>query len=58
MSEGQKKLVEKAGWAEINQEKIQDIAGDYIVSTSEGKTTPGYETTNIWKNLPAVKMVM
>ena len=26
MSEGQKKLVEKAGWAEINQEKIQDIA--------------------------------
>ena len=55
MSEGQKKLVEKAGWAEINQEKIQDIAGDYIVSTSEGKTTPGYETTNIWKNLPAVK---
>lgn len=25
------------------------------MSTSAGKSTPGYEKTNIWKNLPAVK---
>ena len=41
--------------AEVSQEKIEDVAGDYIVSTGEGKSKPSYETTNIWKNLPAVK---
>ena len=35
--------------------KIEDVVGDYIVSTGEGKSKPSYETTNIWKNLPAVK---
>lgn len=55
MSKGQNDLTKKAGWAEVNQEQIEKVAGDYIVSTSAGKSTPGYEKTNIWKNLPAVK---
>ena len=49
------KAVKKEGWTEVKQEKISDFAGDYIVSTSEGKAAPGYEKTNIWNNLPAVK---
>ena len=55
MPKGQQDLVKKEGWAEVSQEKIEDVAGDYIVSTGEGKSKPSYETTNIWKNLPAVK---
>ncbi|TGV03069.1 ferrichrome ABC transporter substrate-binding protein, partial [Mesorhizobium sp. M8A.F.Ca.ET.173.01.1.1] len=43
-------LVKKEGWAEIKQEKIADYAGDYIVSTSEGKTKPGYKKTDLWNN--------
>lgn len=41
------------GWSKPR--KIEDVAGDYIVSTGEGKSKPSYETTNIWKNLHAVK---
>lgn len=48
-------LTKKAGFAEVKQEKVDKYAGDYIVSTSEGKATPAYEKTNMWKNLPAVK---
>lgn len=48
-------LVKKEGWAEIKQEKIADYAGDYIVSTSEGKSKPGYKKTDLWNNLSAVK---
>ena len=48
-------LVEKEGWAEVKQEKIADYAGDYIVSTSKGKSTPAYAKTNLWNNLPAVQ---
>ena len=48
-------LVKKEGWAEVKQEKIADYAGDYIVSTSEGKSKPAYEKTNLWNNLPAVQ---
>lgn len=55
MPKSQQDLVKKEGWAEVSQEKIEDVAGDYIVSTGEGKSKPSYETTNIWKNLPAVK---
>lgn len=55
MPKGQEKLVKKAGWAEVSQEQIEDVAGDYIVSTRQGESTPSYQTTNIWKNLPAVK---
>ncbi|MCU5745194.1 ABC transporter substrate-binding protein [Staphylococcus sp. SQ8-PEA] len=55
MPEKQKELVKKTGWSEVKQEKISEVAGDYIVSTSEGKPVPGYEKTQIWKNLPAVQ---
>ncbi|MFD3221073.1 ABC transporter substrate-binding protein [Staphylococcus saprophyticus] len=48
-------LVKKEGWAEVKQEKIADYAGDYIVSTSEGKSTPAYEKTDLWNNIPAVQ---
>ncbi|MDT3984139.1 ABC transporter substrate-binding protein, partial [Staphylococcus ureilyticus] len=48
-------LVKKEGWAEIKQEKLADYAGDYIVSTSEGKSKPGYKKTDLWNNLSAVK---
>ncbi|MBN6094339.1 ABC transporter substrate-binding protein [Staphylococcus saprophyticus] len=48
-------LVKKEGWAEVKQEKIADYAGDYIVSTSEGKSTPTYEKTDLWNNIPAVQ---
>ena len=48
-------LVKKEGWAEVKQEKLADYAGDYIVSTSEGKSEPGYKKTDLWKNLPAVQ---
>lgn len=48
-------VVKKEGWAEIKQEKLADYAGDYIVSTGEGKATPSYEKTDLWSNLPAVK---
>ncbi|MEI5742155.1 ferrichrome ABC transporter substrate-binding protein, partial [Staphylococcus aureus] len=55
MQPEQQKLTAKAGWAEVKQEEIEKYAGDYIVSTSEGKPTPGYESTNMWKNLKATK---
>ncbi|CAM4154372.1 ferrichrome ABC transporter substrate-binding protein [Staphylococcus schweitzeri] len=55
MQPEQQKLTGKAGWAEVKQEEIEKYAGDYIVSTSEGKPTPGYESTNMWKNLKATK---
>lgn len=48
-------LVKKEGWAEVKQEKIADYAGDYIVSTSEGKSKPAYEKTDLWQNIPAVQ---
>ena len=48
-------LVKKEGWAEVKQEKIADYAGDYIVSTSEGKSTPAYEKTDLWNSIPAVQ---
>lgn len=48
-------LVKKEGWAEVKQEKIEDYAGDYIVSTSEGKSKPAYEKTDLWQNIPAVQ---
>lgn len=48
-------LVKKEGWAEVKQEKIVDYAGDYIVSTSEGKSKPAYEKTDLWQNIPAVQ---
>lgn len=48
-------LVKKEGWAEVKQEKIADYAGDYIVSTSEGKSTPAYEKTDLWNNIPGVQ---
>lgn len=48
-------LVKKEGWAEVKQEKIAYYAGDYIVSTSEGKSTPAYEKTDLWNNIPAVQ---
>ncbi|CRV28551.1 ABC transporter substrate-binding protein [Staphylococcus saprophyticus] len=48
-------LVKKEGWAEVKQEKIADYAGDYIVSTSEGKSTHAYEKTDLWNNIPAVQ---
>ena len=48
-------LVKKEGWAEVKQEKIADYAGDYIVSTSEGKAKPAYEKTDLWQNIPAVQ---
>ncbi|GEQ00895.1 ABC transporter substrate-binding protein [Staphylococcus arlettae] len=50
-----KSLTEKEGWAEIKQEKMADYAGDYIVSTSQGKAEPSYQSTDLWKNIPAVK---
>ncbi len=31
----------------MKQEKIADYAGDYIVSTSEGKSKPAYEKTDL-----------
>ena len=40
MQPEQQKLTAKAGWAEVKQEEIEKYAGDYIVSTSEGKPTP------------------
>ncbi|WP_342610427.1 ABC transporter substrate-binding protein [Staphylococcus hsinchuensis] len=49
------KAVKKDGWKEIKQEQIADYAGDYIVSTSEGKAKPSYEKTDLWNNIPAVK---
>ncbi|PTL17730.1 ferrichrome ABC transporter substrate-binding protein [Staphylococcus gallinarum] len=55
MPEKLDKLVKKEGWAEIKQEKLADYAGDYIVSTSEGKATPSYAKTDLWNNIPAVK---
>lgn len=55
MQPEQDKLTKKEGWAEIKQEEIEKYAGDYIVTTSEGQPTPGYESTNIWKNLKAVQ---
>ena len=48
-------LIKKEGWAEIKKKKIADYAGDYIVSTSEGKSTPTYEKTDLWNNIPAVQ---
>ncbi|MEB8148091.1 ABC transporter substrate-binding protein [Staphylococcus xylosus] len=48
-------LAKKEGWAEVKQEKIADYAGDYIVSTSEGKSKPAYEKTDLWQNIPAVQ---
>ena len=48
-------LTKKEGWAEVKQEKLGDYAGDYIVSTRQGKAKPSYESTDLWKNLPAVK---
>ncbi|MEB7798510.1 ABC transporter substrate-binding protein [Staphylococcus xylosus] len=48
-------LVKKEGWAEVKQEKIADYAGDYIVSTSEGKSKPAYEKTDLWQNMPSVQ---
>ncbi|MEB6299006.1 ferrichrome ABC transporter substrate-binding protein [Staphylococcus xylosus] len=48
-------LVKKEGWAEVKQEKIADYAGDYIVSTSEGKSKPAYEKTDLWQNIPSVQ---
>ncbi|XVL11807.1 ABC transporter substrate-binding protein [Staphylococcus xylosus] len=48
-------LVKKEGWAEVKQEKIADYAGDYIVSTSEGKSKPAYEKTDLWQNIPTVQ---
>lgn len=48
-------LVKKEGWAEVKQEKTADYAGDYIVSTSEGKSKPAYEKTDLWQNIPAVQ---
>ena len=53
MPKGQQDLVKKK--VESKPRKIEDVVGDYIVSTGEGKSKPSYETTNIWKNLPAVK---
>ena len=47
MQPEQQKLTAKAGWAEVKQEEIEKYAGDYIVSTSEGKPTPGYESTKL-----------
>lgn len=55
MPEKQHELVKKDGFAEIKQEKIPEYAGDYIVSTRDGKAEPSYTQTNLWKNLPAVK---
>lgn len=55
MPEKLDKLVKKEGWAEIKQEKLADYAGDYIISTSEGKATPSYAKTDLWNNIPAVK---
>ncbi|WP_436894304.1 ABC transporter substrate-binding protein [Staphylococcus gallinarum] len=55
MPEKLDKLVKKEGWAEIKQEKLADYAGDYIVSSSEGKATPSYAKTDLWNNIPAVK---
>lgn len=51
----QEELVKKDGWAEVKQEKIPEYAGDYIVSTRDGKAETSYTQTNLWKNLPAVK---
>ena len=48
-------LVKKEGWAEVKQEKIAYYAGDYIVSTSEGKSTPANEKADLWNNIPAVQ---
>lgn len=55
MPEPLEKVVKKDGYKALSLESMPKYAGDYIITMSEGKSSPEFEKTNVWKNIPAVK---
>lgn len=48
-------VVEKDGYKSLSLESMPKYSGDYIFTMSEGKASPEFEKTKVWKNIPAVK---
>ncbi|MBF7017578.1 ABC transporter substrate-binding protein [Staphylococcus durrellii] len=55
MPEALEKAVGKDGYKALSLEAMPKYAGDYIITMSEGKSSPEFEKTNVWKNIPSVK---
>lgn len=55
MPKALEKVVKKEGYKSLSLESMPKYSGDYIITMSEGKSSPEFEKTHVWKNIPAVK---